>query len=94
MPFGLTNAPASFLRTLNILLSGFNWRTHFINLDGVTVFSKSFKVHSKDLDMVLIMFSEAGANLNFNGCCFLTYSVKNLGYIIKPGVLTSTKHAL
>ena len=33
MPFGLTNAPATFQRTLDILLAGYRWSSCLVHLD-------------------------------------------------------------
>lgn len=52
MPFSLANALTTFQKTLNILVSEFNWRTCLIYMDSVIVFSKSFETHLKDVDMV------------------------------------------
>ena len=42
MPFGLCDAPATFQRTLDILLAGLRWKTCLVYLDDVIVFSKTF----------------------------------------------------
>ena len=53
MPFGLRNAPATFPRTLDISLSGFQWQTCLIYLDDVIVFSKEAETHLRHVDEVL-----------------------------------------
>ena len=40
MPFGLTNAPVTFQRTLDIVLSPFEWKSCLFYLDNVIIFSK------------------------------------------------------
>lgn len=45
MPFGLYNAPALFQRELEVLLSGFNWKTSLVYLDNVIGFSNSVEKH-------------------------------------------------
>ena len=39
MPFGLMNAPATFQRMLDILLSGYRWKSCLIYLDDIIIFS-------------------------------------------------------
>ena len=47
MLFGLCNAPATFQRTLDILLANLRWKTCLVYLDDVIVFSKTFDEHLK-----------------------------------------------
>ena len=42
MRFGLCNAPATFLRLMQIVLSGLEYQSVFIYLDDVLVASKTF----------------------------------------------------
>lgn len=60
MPFRLINAPATFKRTLNILLSGFNWRTCHVYSSIEIVFLKLFDTHLLDVKMVLLSLQKAG----------------------------------
>ena len=53
MPFGLRNAPATFRRTLYIILSGVRWQTCLIYIDDVIVFSKDVETHLRHVDEVL-----------------------------------------
>ena len=41
MPFGLCNAPSTFQRTVDMLLSGYKWRTCLVYLDDIIVFSNT-----------------------------------------------------
>ena len=41
--FGLTNAPATYQRTLDILLSSFTWKNCLVYLDDVIIFSKDME---------------------------------------------------
>lgn len=72
MPVGLNNGPATFQRTLNILLSGFNWWTCHIYFNDVIMYSKSFDAHLKDVDIVLSTLREASVSLNLKKYCFST----------------------
>ena len=87
MPFGLMNAPASFQRTLDVLLHGFNWRTCLVYIDDVIIFSKSIEEHLSHVEAVLDTLHRAGVTLKLKKCEFFTDKVKYLGHIIRPGQL-------
>ena len=53
MPFGMMNAPDTFQRMLNILISGYRWKSCLIYLDDITIFSKDYDSHLKDVDVML-----------------------------------------
>ncbi len=44
-PFGLKNTPTPYQLLLDILLSGYRWRTCLVNLDDVIIFSRTFEDH-------------------------------------------------
>ena len=87
MPFGLCNAPATFQRTLDILLAGLRWKTCLVYLDDVIVFSKTFDEHVKHVQDVLTILQRAGISLKLKKCNFFTKAVDYLGHVIKPGRL-------
>ena len=97
MPFGLTNAPATFQRTLDILLSSYKWRTCLVYLDDVIIFSKDVESHFKHVEEILTALQTAGVTLKLAKCDFFTDTVKYLGHVIRPGTLSvddATKAAL
>ena len=85
MPFGLTNAPATFQRSLDIILSGLKWQLCLVYLDDVTIFSASAEQHVKDVDVVLTRLHEAGVTLNIEKYTWLSDDVEYLGHIVRPG---------
>ena len=87
MPFGSCNAPATFQRTVDILLSGYRWKTCLVYLDYVMIFSKSIEEHLKHVDEVLEILRQAGVSLKLKKCHFFTNSVNYLGHFIRPGTL-------
>ena len=87
MPFGLCNAPATFQRTLDILLSGFRWKTCLVYLDDIIIFSKSAEEHLKHVEQVLSVLRTAGLSLKLSKCNFFTDTVDYLGHVIRPGLL-------
>ena len=88
MPFGLTNAPATFQRTLDILLSSYKWTSCIVYLDDVIIFSKDVKTHLKQVESVLRTLHAAGVTLKLDKCNFFTQKVKYLGHILRPGTLS------
>lgn len=87
MPFGLCNAPATFQRTLDIILARYRWKSCLIYLDDIIVFSKTIKDHIGHVRDVLTALQNAGASLKLKKCSFFTQSVQYLGHVIRPGRL-------
>ncbi len=42
MPFGNTNAPATFPRTIDIILARFKWKSCLVYIDPIIVYPSSF----------------------------------------------------
>eukprot|EP00171_Calliarthron_tuberculosum_P021901 IDg21901t1 len=70
MSFGLCNAPETFQRALDILLAGYRWRSCFVYLDDVIIFSSSFEDHLKNVAQVLTVLQSAGLSLKLAKCKF------------------------
>ena len=70
MPFGLVNAPATFQSILDILLSGYSWKSCLIYLDDIIIFSKDYDTHLKDVDVILRALQQKGLSLKLNKCTF------------------------
>ena len=87
MPFGLCNAPATFQRTVDILLMKFRWRTCLVYLDDIIIFSKTLDENIQHVDEILIVLCEAGMSLKLRKCHFFVKSVEYLGHVIRPGLL-------
>ena len=88
MPFGLRNAPATFQRTLDVILSGVKWKTCLVYIDDVIIFSKNEEEHVDHLEQVLSLLGEAGVKLKLKKCFFFKQEVEYLGHIIRPGTLS------
>ena len=91
MPFGLCTAPASFRRTVAIVLSGFRSKTGLVYLDDVIVFSKTFDQHLDHVAEVMTDLQEAGFSLNLKKCDFFKNKVDYLGHVVRPGKLAVTQ---
>ena len=87
MPSGLTNAPASFQRTLDILLSRYKWQSCLIYLDDVIIYSNTVDDHFNHVDKILSALNAAGISLKLRKWEFFTDKVKYLGHVIRPGKL-------
>ena len=68
MPFGLMISPATFQRMLDILLSGYRWKSCLIYLDDIIIFSKDYDTHLKFIDVVLRDLQQEGLSLKLNKC--------------------------
>ena len=87
MPFGLCNAPASFQRTVDIILMRYKWRTCLVYIDDIIIFSKSIDEHLKHVNEILDTLRKAGLSLKLKKCRFFTTTVDYLGHVIRPGLL-------
>lgn len=87
MPFGLCNAPASYQRTLDILLMGIKWKSCLVYVDDVIIFSRNFNDHVQDVKEVLSILKEAGLSLNMRKCKFFSRTIDYLGHVVSPGRL-------
>ena len=87
MPFGLCNAPATFQRTLDILLAGVRFDYALVYLDDIIVYSSTFSEHLRHLDHVLSLLKSANVTLKLEKCRFASREVEYLGHLIKPGKL-------
>ena len=64
MSFGLCNAPATFVRLMERVLSGLDWKICLVYLDYIIVFSKTFKEHLENLNQVLNCLKWANLKLS------------------------------
>ena len=87
MTFGLCNAPATFQRTVYMLLSGYRLRTCLVYLDDIIMFSNTAEEHVDHVRFVLTVLKEAGFSLKLKKCKFFAKSVDYLGHAIRPGRL-------
>jgi hypothetical protein len=91
LPFGLRNAQATFQRAIDIILSGFKWKTCLVYLDDVIVFSQSKKDHLAHVAEALTLPGNAGLSLKLKKCHFFAETVDYLGHVIRPGRLVVTE---
>jgi hypothetical protein len=96
IPFGLRNAPATFQRTVEIVLSGLTWKSCLVYLDDIIIYSKTMDAHVGHLDGVLNLLGTAWLSLKFSKRFFFNDTVDYLGHVIIPGKLAIAvkKHGL
>lgn len=82
MPFGLTNAPATFQRTMDVVLSGLKFNTCLVYLDDILIFSKTFDDHLLRLGKVLRRLSDANLTLNLAKSKFCLPQITYLGHVV------------
>ena len=82
MPFGLCNAPATFQRLMNTVLKEHISKICVVYLDDITVYSKTFEQHLKDLEIIFKTLKEAKLQMNQEKCFFFQEQVLFLGHKI------------
>ena len=82
MPFGLKNAPATFQRTMEIVLRGLIGKICFVYLDDVIIIGSSFENHLENLETVLGRLRAVGLKIKLSKCQFVRKEVKYLGHIV------------
>lgn len=87
MPFGLTNAPATWQRTMDLVLAGLKWQICLVYLDDIIVFSKTVDEHMTNLQLVFDALMKHNISLRLDKCHFFQSKVKYLGYnVSKEGI--------
>lgn len=82
MPFGLCNAPATFQRTMDLVLLGLNFQVCLVYLDDVIIFSRDPVQHLDRLEQVLKRLQGANLKLKPSKCHLLRRSVSFLGHVV------------
>ena len=95
MPFGLCYAPATFSRSVSLVLRTLSWKSVIAFLDDVVVLGRHFDSHMVNLSDVLRRFEQYGMKLKPKKCQLLQNSVVFLGRLmsregghILPGEIT------
>ncbi len=89
MPFGLTNAPATFQRTMQMVLGELFYTVAPVYIDDIIVHSKTFQDHMRDIENVFEKIQGANLKLGPEKCKFCFEEIKFLGHIIgKDGIKT------
>ena len=76
-----------FQRALDIVLTGFRWKTCIIYLDDIIVYSKTPEEHVNHLDEVLTAVENAGVAIRLDNCEFFTAAVNYLEHFVRPGLV-------
>ena len=82
MPFELCNAPATFSRSISLVLRGLSWKSVIAFLDDVVVLGRDFDSHMVNLSDVLRRFEQYGMKLKPKKCQLLQDSVVFLGRLV------------
>jgi hypothetical protein len=88
MPFGMCFAPATFHRSMEIIVLGLLWKHCFAYLDDVLVCPPSFDDHLHHIEEVFQRLCKAGLCLKTKKCRFLKSSVSYLGHIVSKDGIT------
>ena len=82
IPFGLCNAPATFSRSVSLVLRGLSWKSVIASLDDVVIYGRDFDSHIVNLSDVGRRFEQYGMKLKPNNCQLLQNSVVFLGRLV------------
>lgn len=82
MPYGLTNTPISFQTLMSNVLRGLNWKSVFVYVDDILIFSSSFDEHLQHLAQVFDRLKNANLKLQPTKCHFAVKEVTFLGHVI------------
>ena len=89
MQFGLTNAPATFQRTMQVILGDLFYTKAPVYIDDIIIHSKTFEDHIRDIEEVFQKLRKAKLKLGPEKCHFGFKEIKFLGHIIgKDGIKT------
>lgn len=89
MPFGLCNAPATFQRTMQIVLGDLFYTVAPVYIDDIIVHSVTFKEHLEILEEVFRKIRNANLKLGPEKCKFCFKEIKFLGHIVgEDGIRT------
>ena len=89
MPFGLCNSGATFVKLMEKVLNGLNWKICMAYLDDIIVIGKSFEDQIQNLSMIFDRIKSANLKLNPEKCTLFKKEVKFLGHVVnEDGVST------
>jgi len=92
MPFGLCNAPATFQRTVQIVLGPLIGHGVEVYIDDVIIYSKTFDEHMTLMKQVFERLLKFNLFVKWVKCEFLADKVEYLGHVISAaGVATQEK---
>ena len=94
LPFGLTNSPSTYMRAMNLTLSGLNWNAALAFLDDIVILGSSVDDHLMNLSKVLGRFKEYGLRLKTRKCHLFQKEVEFLGRVIGKKGLTLTDRSV
>lgn len=92
LPFGLSNGPATFQRTMDVVLAGLRFDVCLVYLDDVIVYSATFAEHLERLKLVFARLRSAKLHLKFKKCNFCLREIEFLGHVVgRDGLRTDPK---
>ena len=84
MAFGLCNAPATFQRTMNLILSDLR-DFCLVYIDDIVVFSRNLQEHLQHLCTVLQRLREQKLFAKRSKCTFAQDKIDHVGFIVWHG---------
>ncbi|GJP56412.1 hypothetical protein CLOM_g15473 [Closterium sp. NIES-68] len=87
MPFGLTNTPTSFRKIMDQIFSSLIDKCVIVYLDGILIYSETWKQHLKDLKAVFTLLHEHWLFSKGSKCEFLKGRLGFLRHVISTKVV-------
>lgn len=84
MPFGLKNAPSTFQRVMDNVLREFLYKSCFVYMDDIVIFSKSLHEHLVHIKQIFNKLRQFNLKVQLDKSEFLRKEVCFLGHVITP----------
>ena len=91
MTFGLKNAPATFQRSMDLVLTRLQGTELLVYLDDIGLYENSLEEHEEKFNKLMGRLSAANLTLQPDKCEFSRPEVFYLGHIIDKGVRPDPK---
>ena len=82
LPFGLRNAPSAFQRVMDNVLCSKTYKTLFVYMDDIIIFTKTLEEHIKELEEIFMLLYKNGLRLKPSKCCFAKTHLEYLGHVV------------
>ncbi len=82
LPFGLSGGPATFQRTMDIVLGDLKWTGATVYMDDILIWGRTFQELMERLELVCERLAKANLTINVRKSAFAQKTLKFLGHVI------------